>query len=117
MMPGNASTAFLPNLPNKLANALSLFLIHSFKPVSCLGRGLSAVPPPATVSTKTLMAIPIAIIMEAIVIPCSQKSILIILSNEVSLYNTLAIVSLKLLIWLVCLPLRRSMLSCFVFGS
>ena len=32
MIPGNASAAFIPNFPNRDAKALSLFLIHSFKP-------------------------------------------------------------------------------------
>ena len=39
MIPGNASAALIPNFPRRDANALSLFLIHSFKPLSSLGRG------------------------------------------------------------------------------
>ena len=38
-MPGNASAALIPNRPNRDAKALSLFLIHSFKPASSLGGG------------------------------------------------------------------------------
>ena len=32
MMPGRTSAALIPNFPRNDANALSLFLIHSFKP-------------------------------------------------------------------------------------
>ena len=85
MIPGNASAAFTPNQPNRDAKALSLFLIHSFKPFSFLGGGSppppDAVAAPATpgnnASTSTPMAIPITMSMEAIVIPCSLKKVLI----------------------------------------
>ena len=74
-MPGKASATFVPNLPSTLAKAFSLFLIHSFKPFSFLGGGLPPVPPPpppgSNDSAKTPIAIQIAVIMEAIVIPCS----------------------------------------------
>ena len=49
MMPGNASAAFIPNFPNRDARALSLFLTHSFKPFSSLGRG-SPPPPDAVIA-------------------------------------------------------------------
>ena len=99
-MPGNASAALIPNRPNRDASTLSLFLIHSFRPLSSLGGGPphAALPPPPlapgnNASTSTLMAIPIAMSMEAIVIPCSLNRVLIFSPNEVSLSNTLAIVS------------------------
>ena len=104
IIPGNASAALIPNQPNRDASALSLFLIHPFKPFSSLGGG-SRPPPDAAAalpgnnaSTSTPMAIPIAMSMEAIVISCSLNRVLIFLPNEVSLSNTLAIVSLKLVI-------------------
>ena len=120
MKPGNASATFTPNLPSKLTKAFSLFLIHS--PFSFLGGGLRAAPPDvppleSKASTKTLIAIPIAMRMEAIVIPCSLNSILIFSANETSLSNTLAIVSLKFVIWSCNLPLSKSILSCLVFRS
>ena len=99
MIPGNASAAFIPNRPNRDASALSLFLIHPFKPFSSLGGGSPplrddvAAPPGNNASTSTPMAIPIAVSMEAIVIPCSLNRVLIFSTNEVSLSNTLAIVS------------------------
>ena len=123
MIPGNASAAFIPNRPNRDAKALSLFLIHHFKPFSSLGGGWPhppdavAAPPGNNASTSTSMAIPIAMSMEAIVIPCSLNRVQIFSPNEVSLSNTLAIVSLKLVIWDFNLPFRRSMDSCLVASS
>ena len=46
MIASNASAAFIPNFPNRDASALSLFLIHPFKPFSSLGGG----PPDAMVA-------------------------------------------------------------------
>ena len=99
MIPGNASAALIPNWPNRNAKVLSLFLIHSFRPASSLGGGLppdaAAAPPPPynNASTSTPMAIPIVVSMEAIVIPCSLSRVWIFSVKEVSLSNTLAIVS------------------------
>ena len=124
MMPGNASAALIPNQPNRDAKALSLFLIHSFKPLSSLGGGLppdAVAPPPLApgnnASTSTPMPIPIAVSIEAIVIPCSLKRVWIFSANEMSLSNTLAIVSLKLVIWDFSLPFRRSIDSCVIASS
>ena len=103
MIPGRASAASTPNWSIRDASTLTLFLIHSFKPFSSLGGGsphYAAAPPPSgnTASTSTPMAIPIAMSMEAIVIPCSLNRVLIFSPNEVSLSNTLAIGSRKLII-------------------
>ena len=121
MIPGNASAAFTPNLPKRDAKALSLFLSHSFKPFSSLGRGPTDVAPPpppgSNASTSTPKAILIAVSTEAIVMPYSLNSILILLANEVSLSNTLAIVSLMLVIWYFSLPLRISITFCLAFSS
>ena len=43
IIPGRASAALIPNRPNRDAKALSLSLIHPFKPFSSLGGGS---PPP-----------------------------------------------------------------------
>ena len=97
MIPGRASAALILNQPDRDDSALSLFLIHSFKAASSLG-GVSppdamAPPPPGNnASTSTPMAIPIAVSMEAIVIPCSLNRIRIFSANEVSLSTTFAIV-------------------------
>ena len=84
MIPGNASAAFIPNQPSSDAKALSLFLIHSFRPASSLGGDSppdAAAPPPPPLapgnnaSTSTPMAILIAVSIEAIVIPCSLNRV------------------------------------------
>ena len=124
MIPGNASAALIPSQPNRDASALSLFLIHSFKPFSYLGGGSlpdAAAPPPPppgnNASTSTPMAILIAVSMEAIIIPCSLNRVLIFPPNELSLSNTFAIVSLKLVIWFFNLLYRRLIDSCLTFKS
>ena len=96
MIPGRASAAFIPNRPHRDAKALSFDLTHSFP----LPPDAAAAPPPPgnNASTSTLMAILIAMSMEAIVIPYSLSRVLIFSPNEVSLSNTLAIVSQKLII-------------------
>ena len=48
MIPSNASAALIPNQPNRDVSALSLFLIHSFRPASSLGGG--SPPPPDAVA-------------------------------------------------------------------
>ena len=104
MIPGRTSAAFIPNFPDRDASILSFDLTHSFKPFPSLGGG--SPPPPDAVeappgnnaSTSTPVAIPIAMSMEAIVIPCSLNRVRIFSPNEVSLSNTLAIASGKLVI-------------------
>ena len=89
---------------NDDSSTLSLLLTHSFKSFSSLGGGSPprdavVVPPPGNnASTSTPMAIPIAVSIEAIVINFSLNRVLIFSPNQVSLSNTLAIVSLKLII-------------------
>ena len=104
MIPGRASVAFMPNFPSSDANALSLFLSHSFKPFSSLGGVLTPdaaepPPPPANnASTSTPIAMLIAMSTDAIVMPCSLNSVQVFSANEVLLSNTLVIVSQKLVI-------------------
>ena len=122
MIPGRASAALIPNQPNRDAKALSSDLTHSFRPFSSLGGSpppdAAAPPPPGNnTSMSTLIAIPIAVSMEAIVTPCSLNSIQIFSANVVSLLNTLAIVLPKLVIWFFSLPLRISIDSCLVASS
>ena len=75
MIPGRASAAFIPNFPSSNAKALSFDLTHSFRPFSSLGGGgradVTTAPqtPGNNASTSTPMAIPIAVSMEAIIIP------------------------------------------------
>ena len=103
MIPGRASAALTPNRPDRDAKALSFDLTHSFRPFSSLRGGppdaTVAPPPPGNnASTSAPMAIPIAVSMEAIVIPCSLNRVRTFSANEVSLSNTLAIISQKLVI-------------------
>ena len=63
------------------------------------------------------MDIPIAMSMEAIVVPCSLNRVRIFSASEVSLSNTLAMVSLKLVIWDFNLPFRRLIDSCLIASS
>ena len=72
-MPGRASATFTPNQPSRDAKALSLDLIHSFRPASSLGGGSlppdAALPPPQPgnrASTSTPMANLTAVSMEVI---------------------------------------------------
>ena len=96
-----------------------------FKPFSSLGGGsppppdavAAPLPPGNNASTSTPMAIPISMCMETIVIPSSLNRVWIFSPNEVSLSNTLAIVSSKLVIWDFNLPFRRSIDSCLTFSS
>ena len=53
MIPGNASAALIPNRPNRDASALSLFLIHPFKPSSSLGG--DSQPPDAAAAPHLLV--------------------------------------------------------------
>ena len=118
MMPGKTSAAFMPNLSSSDAKALRLFLSHAFTSLGGGGSPPTTPPPPGSnASMSTLIVISIAVITEAIIIPCSLNSVLIFSANEVSLSNTFAIVSLILVIWFFSLPLRRSILSCLTFSS
>ena len=122
MILGRASAALILNRPHSDAKVLSLFLIHSFKPFSSLGGDsppdATAPPPPGNnAATSTPMAIQIAMSMEAIVIPCSLNRVQIFSAKEVSLSDTFAIVSRKLIIWFFSLPLKRSIDSCLITSS
>ena len=95
MIPGRASAVFIPNFSSSDAKALNLFLIYPSKHFPSLEGGPpDAVAAPAPLpgnnaSTSTWMAIPIAVSMEAIVIPYSLNRVRIFSPNEVSLSNTL----------------------------
>ena len=122
MIPGNASAALIPIFPSSDAKALSLDLIHSFRSFLSLGGSpppdaIAPPPPGNNASMSTLIAILIAVSMEAIIIPCSLNRVQIFSANEVPLSNTLAIVSLKLVIWDFSLPLRISTDSCLTVMS
>ena len=75
IIPGRAAAA----LPASLARA-SIFLAQSRRPPLSDGDGsgeggVTALPPPVSARTSVLIAMPIAMMIEAILMPCSQKSI------------------------------------------
>ena len=92
MIPGSDANALSANLPNNCDRAFNLFLIHSLAPpltFGCLSLvvvppdlGADALGPPNRASIKTPIAIPTAVNMDTIVIPCSLKGSLF--SHQVS---------------------------------
>ena len=86
-------SGFHAQLTKEPPKAFSLFLIHSFGPFSPLGGAPEPVPP-----------FPEGAMLQ----PTHFK--------VASLPNTLAIVSLKLVIWFISLPLRRLMLAVWFSG-
>ena len=113
MMPGNVSATFACNLSSSDAKALSLFLSHSF----AFPSPLQAAPPTAPaaapllwckVLTRMLTAIPMAIKMKVIIMPCSLNSICIFSANEMPL----AIVSIiPVSGWWICPLVDRCFLA------
>ena len=108
MTPGNASAAFTPNLPSYLI--ISLRLSVSFSAISpttrkqCFNQNTDSHSNCFQNGSNC----------NALLL---KQCVRISSTNEVSLLNTLAIVSLKLVIWFVSLPLRISMLSCLTDRS
>ena len=105
MIPGNASAAFIPNFSDRDASALCFDLTHSFRPFSPLGGGsppppdATAAPPPGNnASTTTPMAIPNSCEYGSNSNSLLSKQSSHFLPDDVFLSNTLAMVSLKLVI-------------------
>ena len=59
-------------------HSLTLPLLEGFG----AGDGVPSAPPPVTARTRVLIAMPIAVRMLAMVMPCSQKSVRIFLSQH-----------------------------------
>ena len=95
MIPGRAANALSANLPNNCDKAFNLFLILSLAPLPFLSPPLvlpdvvvETVGPPDKDSIQTPIAIPTAVNIDIIVIPCSFKKVLIFSpSVPVSLSN------------------------------
>ena len=89
MIPGSDANALSANLPNSCDRAFNLFFILSLAPPFVSpplvppDLGADALGPPNRASIKTPIAIPTAVNMDTIVIPCSLKRVLI-LSPSVS---------------------------------
>ena len=102
IIPGSDANALPANLPNNCDRAFNLFFIHSLAPhflslvVVLCDVGVDVVlGPPNRASIRTPIAIPMAVNMDTIVIPCSLKRVLILSpSVPVSLSKNFVIDSL-----------------------
>ena len=91
MIPGRAAPSFVANFSSRELSAFNLSFIHSLAPpflsfvvVLCDVRA-DSLGPPNRASIRTPMAVPTAVNMDTIVIPCSLKRVLI-LSPSVPVY-------------------------------
>ena len=81
MIPGKDANALSANLPSSCNRAFSLFFIHSLapllfpSPLLVLPDVVGTLGPPSRASIRTPMAIPMAVNMDTIVIPCSLKRV------------------------------------------
>ena len=84
MIPGSDANALSANFPSSCDRAFNLFFIHSLAPpflslvVVLCDVGVDALGPPNRASIRTPIAIPTAVNMDTIVIPCSLKRVLIL---------------------------------------
>ena len=76
MVPGRAAAALPAQLARARPRACRCFFTHSFKPLlsGCLAAGTGALPP-VSASTKVDIAMPIAVRIDAMVIPCSPNRV------------------------------------------
>ena len=78
MIPGRAAAALHAKLPRASSRACRCLLTHFFKPL--LSGGLRAgagalPPPPVSASTRVEIAMPMAVRIDAMVIPCSRNRV------------------------------------------
>ena len=84
IIPGSDANTLTANLPSSYDRAFNLFFIHSLAPpflsllVVLCDVGADALGPPNRASIRTPRAIPKAVKIETIVIPCSLKRVLIL---------------------------------------
>ena len=96
MMPGKATAAWPANFARTRPRLCRCFLTHSLSPPLSDGAGVGdGVDPPPPVSARTTVdiAIPIAVRMLAIVMPCSRKSVRMRSASVVSSFRILLNVS------------------------
>ena len=97
MIPGRAAAALPAKLARARPRACRCFLIHSLTPPLSDGYGASdgvpPAPPSVTARTRVLIAMPIAVRMLAIVIPCSRKRVRILSANVLSSWRSRLMVS------------------------
>ena len=120
MIPGRAAAALPAKLARARLRACRCFFIHSFKLLvpGGLGAGTGALPPPpVSASTSVEIAMPIAVRIDAIVIPCSRKRVRMRSASVVSSWMSRLHVSQILLIWdrrVALFVERASSLACLL---
>ena len=102
MIPGRAAATLPAKLARAHPRACMCFFSHSFNPL--LSGGLEAgagalSPPPVSASTRVEIAMPIAVRIDAIVIPCSRNRVRMRSASVVSSWRSRLNVSWILLIW------------------
>ena len=119
MMLGKVAAALPAKLARARPRACRCFFIHSLTPppplVGWLWSQQWGAPPPVTARTRVLIAMPIAVRMLAIVIPCSRKRVRIHSASVLSSCRSHLMVSRILLIcdWRAALFMERaSSLAC-----
>ena len=118
MIPGRAAAALPAKLARVRPRACRCFFTHSFKPLVrfCLGAGTGALPPPpVSASISVEIAMPIAVRIDAMVIPCSRNRVRMRSASVVSSWRSRLNVSRILLIWEQRVALfveRASSLAC-----
>ena len=135
MMPVRATAALPAKLPRARPRACRSFFTHSFKPLLSggLGAGAGALPlPPVSASTRVEIAMPMAVKIDARVIPWSRNRVRMHSASAVSSWTIRLNVSRILMIWdrrvalfverassLACLssPMSESTLSSFLMRS
>ena len=104
MIPGRAAAALSAKLARARPSAWRCFC-HPHSPVTLVGwlgrwcRGGHTPPQPDSASTRVKIAIPTAVRMDAIVIPCSRKRVRMRSASVVSSWRIRLNVSRILLIW------------------
>ena len=102
MIPDRAAAALPAKLARARPRACRCFFTHSFKLLfsGCLGAGTGALPPPpVSASTSVEIAMPIAVRIDAMVIPCSRNRVRMHSASVVSSWRSRLNVSRILLIW------------------
>ena len=118
MIPGKAAAALPAKLARARPRACRCFFTYSFKPLwsGGLRAGTSALPPPpVSACTSVEIAMPIAVRIDAMVIPCSRNWVRMRSASVVSSWRSRLNVSQILLIWERRIALfveRASSLAC-----
>ena len=101
-IPGRAAAALPAKLPRARPRACTCLLTHSFKPLLSGGLGAGAgtlPPPPVSASTRVEIAMPMAVRIDAMVIPCSRNRVRMRSASVVSSWRSRLNVSRVLMIW------------------